>query len=621
MMNTTKINKTTKLLIGLHIGFMLICAVFLCLSLSALTASKSAVGTVTFALTDSPTMTMNMNYYVNNTEHTTYLGTTQATGAEIKETTDVLSVKISQESNVTIEATFDNNIVVVPSDFSLSTNNGVGFTLSSNSNGVAVFDSNSIVQAEDYIILDKLMSGIYVQQEVTTQNYSIEIISQVNDTLPGRATLSGTYTNVIEKVETTFSVNDITYGSIIGLEIFEQKDNQIIIPNGTTYKANGNEMTFTDQFGVTIGTITAVPQTNTAQYTYTFSGWSSNSGTITASTNITANFTRTINQYTVTFYNYDGTYLGASTVDYGGTASDAGITPTKPSDDTYEYKFANWVTTKGGDTVDDLTNVTANRNVYANFTASALGYYLLVTGYELNYAIFNMDTGDTISAPFNVPTKIKAGTKIRYEDYDGRYYGVPLIDGVEYDSEFGFGCGYGWRYEFVMPKNDVTITLYEKSGFPEICCVYEDTLITLADGSTKRADEINIGDKIQSYNFDTNEIEIDTITEIIQRTREELITINFKDGTNIKLTNDHPLYTELGWKCYDKDKGEISYSELGLVGEFTIGDKLFSLTKYFDKEVVSIEYEEDKTNGYNTYQFEVEKNKNYFANGVLSSAL
>ena len=372
-MKTTRINKTTKLLIGLHIGFMLICAVFLCMSLSALTASKSAVGTVTFALTESPTMTMNMNYYVNNTEHTTYLGTTQATGAEIKETTDVLSVKISQESNVTIEVTFDNNIVVVPSEFSLSTKKGVGFALRSNSNGVAVFDSNSTVQAEDYIILDKLLSGIYVQKEATTQNYSIEIISQVNDTLPGRATLSGAYTNVIEKEQTTFSVNNINYGSISGLDIFEQKDNQIIIPNGTTYTSNGATMTFTDQFGVTIGTITAVPQTNTAQYTYIFSGWSSSSGTITASTSITANFTRTTNQYTVTFYNYDGTYLGASTVNYGGTATYTGATPTKPSDDTYMYVFNNsWVTTQNGSIVDNLTNVIANRSVYANFTAREL---------------------------------------------------------------------------------------------------------------------------------------------------------------------------------------------------------------------------------------------------------
>ena len=464
-MKTTKINKTTKLLIGLHIGFMLVCAVFLCLSLSALTASKSAVGTVTFALTDSPTMTMNMNYYVNNTEHTTYLGTTQATGAEIKETTDVLSVKISQESNVTIEATFDNNIVVVPSDFSLSTNNGVGFTLSSNSNGVAVFDSESTVQAEDYIILDKLLSGIYVQKEASTQNYSIEIISQVNDTLPGRATLSGTYTNVIEKVETTFSVNNIEYGSINGLGIFETIDDKTVIPIGATYTSNGASMTFYDQFGEVIGTITAVPQTNTAQYTYTFSGWSSPNGTITASTTIKANFIRTTNQYTVTFYNYNGTQLGTSTVDYGGTATYKGATPTKPSDDTYEYTFANWVTTQGGSIVDDLTNVTADRSVYANFTASELEYNLTITcrNHSLKIGVsYSIDGGEfvSLSAGQSITLRVKYNTQIRINvgaDVEG---GVYEVEGIIYDSiTFPNDNSGNTIVTFTMPKNGVKITV------------------------------------------------------------------------------------------------------------------------------------------------------------------
>ena len=373
-------------------------------------------------------------------------------------------------------------------------------------------------------------------------------------------------------------------------------------------------MTFTDQFGELIGTITAVPQTSTAQYTYTFSGWSSNSGAITASTSITANFKRTINQYTVTFYNYDGTYLGASTVNYGGTATYSGATPTKPSDDTYEYKFANWVTTQNGSIVDNLTNVTTNRSVYANFTASELGYVLFVDSDLIDrITITNLSTNTNI----NNGEKIKEGSNIKIYLLG---YSADFNSSEIALTSLSDGCS-GYYTNFVMPNKNITIYTNNIRPYGGACCIYEDTLITLADGSTKRADEIKIGDKIQSYNFKTNEIEIDTITEIIQRTREELITINFKDGSNIKITNDHPLYTELGWKCYDKEKGELTYSELGIVGDFTIGDKLFSLTKFFDKEVVSIEYEEDKTNGYNTYQFEVEKNKNYFANGVLSSAL
>ena len=439
--------------------FMLVCAVFLCLSLSALTASKSAVGTVTFALTDSPTMTMNMNFNLKGTEHRTYLGTTQATGAEIKETTDVLIVKISQESNVTIKATFDNNTIIVSSEFSLSTNNGVGFALSSNSNGVAVFESNDTVQAEDYIILDKLMSGIYVQQEVTTQNYSIEIISQVSETIPGKATLSGTYTNVIEKEQTTFSVNNINYGSISGLGIFETIDDKIVIPNGTTYSSNGATMTFTDQFGEVIGTITAVPQTSTAQYTYTFSGWSASSGTITASTSITANFTRTTNQYTVTFYNYDGTQLGTNTVDYGGTATYTGATPTKPSDDTYEYTFANWVTTLGGSIVDDLTNVIANRSVYANFTASELLKAPIFVAnntnsynFDLSFKVRQSATNVSDSTEY---LKLKNVSKCK------------IIITLKFDSSFGWNSVFSTEngIGFTMKSNSSGVAVFESNDY------------------------------------------------------------------------------------------------------------------------------------------------------------
>ena len=54
--------------------------------------------------------------------------------------------------------------------------------------------------------------------------------------------------------------------------------------------------------------------------------------------------------------------------------------------------------------------------------------------------------------------------------------------------------------------------------------------------------------------------------------------------------------------------------------DYKVGDKLFSLSKLFDKEIASITYEEDES-GYNTYQFATENNGNYFANGVLSADL
>ena len=109
----------------------------------------------------------------------------------------------------------------------------------------------------------------------------------------------------------------------------------------------------------------------TQQYSYTFSGWDKNPAVtpIVEDTTFIAQFSNSVNEYTVTFKNYDGTVLGADTVAYGGTASYSGITPTKPAD--YSgYRFASsWTTTADGNVADNLTNVIANRDVYAKYNA------------------------------------------------------------------------------------------------------------------------------------------------------------------------------------------------------------------------------------------------------------
>ena len=405
-----------------------------------LSDSKTATGTVTFALTDSPTLSMDMNFVVKGTEHTTYLGVTQE--AKISNTSNVLKVNLTKEQTVTITMTisYDDNILIVPESITTAQNK----TLSkiSNENGVAIYKTADgvSISSGDYLVLDNLLSAIYPTVDATNKNYSIKIESQAGNSVPASAILSGKYDCEIKK------------------------------------------------------------------------------------------------EYTITF------------------------------------------------------ELSGN-----------LIYVQYADGRTIN-------SGDIIPEGALIEFKISSSRIVPYNEDGTSIYLTPISGSL---------CGSGAIYQFTMPTQNVTF----KKGGGGSCCVYEDTLIILADGSTKRADEIELGDRIKSYNFETGKIEVDTIIQIININRTELITINFKDGTSIKLTNDHPLYTELGWKCYDKEKGEMSYTDLGIVGDFEVGDKLFSLSKYFDKEVVSIEYEEDKTNGYNTYQFGVEKNSNYFANGVLSSAL
>ena len=79
-------------------------------------------------------------------------------------------------------------------------------------------------------------------------------------------------------------------------------------------------------------------------------------------------------------------------------------------------------------------------------------------------------------------------------------------------------------------------------------CVYKDTLITLADGSRERIQDITPGTSILSYNEATNSIEFDIVNEVvIQNLDKPWVQLTFDDGSVLKCTSDHPILTRDGW--------------------------------------------------------------------------
>jgi len=77
-----------------------------------------------------------------------------------------------------------------------------------------------------------------------------------------------------------------------------------------------------------------------AQYTYTFAGWTPAVVQVTGDATYTATFTSTINTYTITWKNDDGSTIDTTTVAYGDMPTHAD--PTKTATDQYTYTFAGW---------------------------------------------------------------------------------------------------------------------------------------------------------------------------------------------------------------------------------------------------------------------------------------
>jgi hypothetical protein len=122
---------------------------------------------------------------------------------------------------------------------------------------------------------------------------------------------------------------------------------------------------------------------NTAQYTYTFAGWSATPGgwanpnilnNITLGGNVYAVFTATVRTYTVRFIN-GSTVLQTVSVPYGGNATYTGDTPVK-GEGFEDYEFIGWSP--------EPTNVTADMDCYAQYKAPSIeGLYQTDSNYTV----------------------------------------------------------------------------------------------------------------------------------------------------------------------------------------------------------------------------------------------
>ena len=107
-----------------------------------------------------------------------------------------------------------------------------------------------------------------------------------------------------------------------------------------------------------------------AQYSYAFSGWSPEVALVTSDIVYTAQFNESLNSYTVTWKNWDGSVLETdNNVPYGTMPSYDRQTPSRQKDAQYSYTFSGWSP--------EIAPVTGNISYTAEYS-SELNHYTVV---------------------------------------------------------------------------------------------------------------------------------------------------------------------------------------------------------------------------------------------------
>ncbi len=162
-----------------------------------------------------------------------------------------------------------------------------------------------------------------------------------------------------------------------------------------------------------------------SNYNYVFSGWDPVISPVESDQEYVAQFTENINQYTVTFINWDGSVISSQQVDYGSSAV-APENPVKPGNSNHNYVFSGW------DPV--ISPVEGNQEYVAQFTENINQYTVTFINWDGSViSSQQVDYGSSAAAPEN-----------------------PVREGYTFDS-------WDQDYSNITSDLDVTATYYNKT--------------------------------------------------------------------------------------------------------------------------------------------------------------
>ena len=248
--------------------------------------------------------------------------------------------------------------------------------------------------------------------------YTFDKWSPAVSAVEGDVTYKATYTKTVNKYTVTWKNEN---GNIL--------ETDVEVPYGTTPEYSGS----------------TPAKAATAQYTYTFAGWTPAVEAVTGHVTYTATFTQEVNKYTVEFVDEDGTVLQSTEVAYGETPVYAGATPSKEATAQYTYTFEGW--TPEIKAVDGKATYTA---VYSSVVNTYTVTWKNANGYVL-------ETDDNV--PFGTTPEYNGNTPLKEADAQYTYKfdkWSPAISAVEGNVTY--------TATFTATLNNYTVTWKNDNG-------------------------------------------------------------------------------------------------------------------------------------------------------------
>ena len=309
-------------------------------------------------------------------------------------------------------------------------------------------------------------------------------------------------------------VKDITYFDELGNEFsFENKINNnltlhaIYVYNEYVINFYDYDNSLIETYTLPYGSSIIFPENPTRApeegCTYIFEGWGTTETVVTKDLNLTAQYKKVLNEYVISFYNYDKSLIETYKLTHGSEIIFP-EDPTRPGGEGYSYIFKDW----------GLKQTIATKDL--NFTARFIKVYD-----EMTVTLLNVDNTVYEIEKCDYDSYINSYEEPEFEKDSNKYYRFLGWYDTETDELFDFD---------IEIKKDYT--LYPKYDIYN----YEETTLENATISF-------IGDSISTF-YSTNS----SVNSLYGGTNQFYYPIYSATVKTVDLTWWHQTYTQLGLK-------------------------------------------------------------------------